>query len=173
MVWISWITIVVTFCLLHCDKQYSHYKQYSQYNTISSYSTIVLWRHCISNRPSIFRWGFAKDVLSIIQFLIAAKLVFADSFLLSTLLANLLRKSMQNLINYRAKQKEKNRKEYLAQQWLSQPFLNYGKTWFLGNTAHRISSANVTKSAGNCGFGHIYWRNPQWKTSFFVCSVKV
>ena len=32
----------------------------------------------------------------------------------------------------------------------------------------RISSVNVTKSAGNCGFGHIYWRNPYWKTSFFV-----
>ena len=26
----------------------------------------------------------------------------------------------------------------------------------------------MTKSAGNCGFGHIYWRNPSWKTSFFV-----
>ena len=24
----------------------------------------------------------------------------------------------------------------------------------------RISSVNVTKSGGNCGFGHIYWRNP-------------
>ena len=24
----------------------------------------------------------------------------------------------------------------------------------------RNSSANVTKSAGNCGFAHIYWRNP-------------
>ena len=24
----------------------------------------------------------------------------------------------------------------------------------------KISSLNVTKSAGNCGFGHIYWRNP-------------
>ena len=24
----------------------------------------------------------------------------------------------------------------------------------------RISSVNVTKSAGKCGFGHIYWRNP-------------
>ena len=24
----------------------------------------------------------------------------------------------------------------------------------------RISSVNVTKSAGNCGFGHIYRRNP-------------
>ena len=23
-----------------------------------------------------------------------------------------------------------------------------------------ISSVNVTKSAGNCGFGHTYWRNP-------------
>ena len=24
----------------------------------------------------------------------------------------------------------------------------------------RIYSVNVTKAAGNCGFGHIYWRNP-------------
>ena len=24
----------------------------------------------------------------------------------------------------------------------------------------RTSSVNATKSAGNCGFGHIYWRNP-------------
>ena len=24
----------------------------------------------------------------------------------------------------------------------------------------RISPVNVTKSAGNCGFGHIYWRHP-------------
>ena len=24
----------------------------------------------------------------------------------------------------------------------------------------RIASVNMTKSAGNCGFGHIYWRNP-------------
>ena len=30
-----------------------------------------------------------------------------------------------------------------------------------------ISSVNVTKFAGNCGFGHIYWRNSEWKTSFF------
>ena len=32
----------------------------------------------------------------------------------------------------------------------------------------RISSVNVTKSAVSCGFGHIYWRNLSWKTSFFV-----
>ena len=32
----------------------------------------------------------------------------------------------------------------------------------------RTSSTNKTKSAGNCGFGHIYWRNPKQKTSFFV-----
>ena len=32
----------------------------------------------------------------------------------------------------------------------------------------RISSVNMTKSAGNCGFGHIYWRNPECKISFFV-----
>ena len=32
----------------------------------------------------------------------------------------------------------------------------------------RISSVNVTKSAGNCGFGQVYWRNPYWKSSDFV-----
>ena len=32
----------------------------------------------------------------------------------------------------------------------------------------RISSVNVTKSAWNCGFGHVYCRNAEWKTSFFV-----
>ena len=32
----------------------------------------------------------------------------------------------------------------------------------------RISAVNVTKSVGNCEFGHIYWRNLYWKTSFFV-----
>ena len=31
-----------------------------------------------------------------------------------------------------------------------------------------ISSVNVTKSAGICRFGHIYWWNPWWNTSFFV-----
>ena len=36
-----------------------------------------------------------------------------------------------------------------------------------------ISSVNLTKSAGNCRFGHIYWRNLQWKTSFFVVSVRL
>ena len=33
----------------------------------------------------------------------------------------------------------------------------------------RISSLNVAKSAGDCGFGYIYWRNPQWKL-YFLCS---
>ena len=30
----------------------------------------------------------------------------------------------------------------------------------------RIFPVNVARSAGNCGFGHVYWRNPEWKTSF-------
>ena len=32
----------------------------------------------------------------------------------------------------------------------------------------RIYSVNVTKFAVSCGFGHIFRRNPLWKTSFFV-----
>ena len=39
------------------------------------------------------------------------------------------------------------------------------KKW---NFSLRISSVNLTKSAGNCGFGHIYRRNPRWKNTFFV-----
>ena len=35
----------------------------------------------------------------------------------------------------------------------------------------RVFSVNVTKSAENGGFGHIYWRNPSRKTSFFVQGV--
>ena len=37
----------------------------------------------------------------------------------------------------------------------------------------KISSVNVIKFAENCGFGNIYWRNPYWKTSFFVPWLKV
>ena len=41
------------------------------------------------------------------------------------------------------------------------------KKW---NFPLRISSLNMTKSAGKCGFDHIYWRNPQWKI-LFICAV--
>ena len=34
----------------------------------------------------------------------------------------------------------------------------------------RIASVNVTKCTVSCGSGHIYWRNPYWKTSYF-CAV--
>ena len=37
----------------------------------------------------------------------------------------------------------------------------------------RISPVNVTKSAVSYGFGHIYRRNPEWKTTSFVqCILK-
>ena len=32
----------------------------------------------------------------------------------------------------------------------------------------KISSKNVSKSTISCRFGHIYWRNPQWKSLFFA-----
>ena len=32
----------------------------------------------------------------------------------------------------------------------------------------RIPTVNVTESAGNRGFAHIYWRNPGRKSLFFV-----
>ena len=43
-----------------------------------------------------------------------------------------------------------------------------GKARYPCNIRVRISSVNVAKSAGNCRFGHIHWRNPYWKTWFFV-----
>ena len=45
---------------------------------------------------------------------------------------------------------------------------------FISNVEQKIEfsinsfSVNMTKSAGICGFNHIYWRKPEWKTSFFV-----
>ena len=36
-----------------------------------------------------------------------------------------------------------------------------------------ISAVNMTKSAGSCRFGHVYLRNPKWKTSFFVAQRKI
>ena len=52
----------------------------------------------------------------------------------------------------------------IIQSWLNF-VLTLPKKW---SFPLRISSVNVTKSAVSCGFGHIYWKNPQWKTSFFV-----
>ena len=37
-----------------------------------------------------------------------------------------------------------------------------------GSSPWRISLVNANKSAWNCGFVHIYYGNPSWKTSFFV-----
>ena len=45
-------------------------------------------------------------------------------------------------------------------QWLS-----LHKKW---SFPLRIYSGNVTISAVFCLFGHIYWRNSLWRTSFFV-----
>ena len=46
--------------------------------------------------------------------------------------------------------------------------LKYGVTAQKWSFRLRISSVNVTKSTGNCGFGQIYWKNPLSKISFFV-----
>ena len=35
----------------------------------------------------------------------------------------------------------------------------------------RLFSVNMNKSTISCGFGHIYWRNPSWKTSFFAVNL--
>ena len=37
----------------------------------------------------------------------------------------------------------------------------------------RISSVNMTKFAISCWFKYIYWRNPQWETSFFVSWIDI
>ena len=55
----------------------------------------------------------------------------------------------------------------VTDSWNQEQFVSLYKKW---SFPFRISSVNVTKSAVSCGFGHIYWRNPEWKTSF-LCSV--
>ena len=58
-------------------------------------------------------------------------------------------------------------------QWLSllhSQWLSIHKKW---SFPLRISSVNVTKSAVSCGFGHICWRNPSWKISFFCASISI
>ena len=43
----------------------------------------------------------------------------------------------------------------------------FSKHWTKkGSFPLRIYSLNVAKSAESCGFGHIYWINLYWKTSF-------
>ena len=49
-------------------------------------------------------------------------------------------------------------------------FFSLHKTW---SSQLKISSVNENKSAGNCGFGHIYWRNPQLKTFCAVFSDQI
>ena len=59
----------------------------------------------------------------------------------------------------------------LFTQWLLVLFTNVNPFWALHKKWSfplRISVVNVTKSTGNCGFGHVYWGNPSWKNSFFV-----
>ena len=36
-----------------------------------------------------------------------------------------------------------------------------------------LSSKCDEISAVSCGFGHIYWRNTYWKTSFFFAVIKL
>ena len=36
----------------------------------------------------------------------------------------------------------------------------------------RISLVDVTKSLEYCGLGHIYWKNPKWKTPFLCSTIK-
>ena len=59
---------------------------------------VVLWRH---KRPNVFRSAFAKEILSMIQFLLIAKLLSAIWLLFSIFLIIFLRKAMLNLINRR------------------------------------------------------------------------
>ena len=58
---------------------------------------------------------------------------------------------------------------FLARQGINQvPGYSTAQKW---SFPLRIYSVNVTKSAVSYGFDHIYWRNPQRKTTYFVqCS---
>ena len=49
--------------------------------------------------------------------------------------------------------------------WLIKVVISVYKKWIF---SLRISSANVIKPAVSCGFGHISWRNPKLKSSYFA-----
>ena len=49
--------------------------------------------------------------------------------------------------------------------WCHVAYQNCTKKW---SFPLRLSSVNMTKSAVSCRFGHIYWRNHNWKTSLFA-----
>ena len=53
----------------------------------------------------------------------------------------------------------------LSRIYFSKNFQSVHKNW---SFPLRIFPVNVTKSAGNGGFGHIYWTNLQCKSSFVV-----
>ena len=55
--------------------------------------------------------------------------------------------------------------KYFWKENLAHTLLTLHKKW---SFPLRISSVHVTKSAVSCGFGHIYWKSPQWETSLFV-----
>ena len=59
---------------------------------------VVLWRH---KRPNVFRSAFPKEILSMIHFLLIAKLLSAIWLLFSIFRIIFLRKAMLNLINKR------------------------------------------------------------------------
>ena len=62
--------------------------------------------------------------------------------------------------------------------WVKLYFSNTGGTFlqllFMIGTAQKMKFSikdffsKCNQSTWNCGFGHIYWRNPWWKTLFFV-----
>ena len=68
--------------------------------------------------------------------------------------------------------------KFLEKLLLTTPASGYSckiKLFFRESALHRkwsfplgISLVNVIKSAVSCWFGYISWRNPEWKTSFFV-----
>ena len=33
--------------------------------------------------------------------------------------------------------------------------------------------SKLDQSPGNCGFGHFYWTNPQWKLHFFGSALQI
>ena len=60
---------------------------------------------------------------------------------------------------------QENQGIYIHVSWYITILLWLHKKW---SFPWRISSINVIQSAENWGFGQIYWKNLQWKSSIFV-----
>ena len=112
---------------------------------ISNFTFIMhIWLNRVPAQDVVLVYDF-EDEATYVSMIISISLKPCDSFLILTnVLANFRHFFTFNDLN----------NDHTIEN--DNPALTLHKKWSFPLT---ISSANVIKSAGNCGFGHICWRN--------------